>query len=158
LVTEEAHEEVVAFWILVEKTVYTLDTGSEEMAYTRGTYSQNLLLRRTLLVQTTIMPGGIPYVSAILQISGRIPFLCMNHGWKLCGVADRENCLIHVNHSTSAGVVRGEHTEPKNNQSRLPSSVYSLNANPLESRTLSALPFSPATVEKREKSGVFLPT
>lgn len=43
-------------------------------------------------------------------------------------------------------------------QSRLPSFVYSLKAIPLTSRIVSGEPFSPAVVEKREKSGVRLPT
>jgi len=50
------------------------------------------------------------------------------------------------------------HTVLKKSQSRFPSSVYNLKAKPRESRTLSAEPFSPATVEKRTKRGVFLPT
>lgn len=46
----------------------------------------------------------------------------------------------------------------KSNQSRLPSSVYNLKAAPLVSRTVSAEPFSPATVENRTKSRVVCPT
>lgn len=43
------------------------------------------------------------------------------------------------------------------NVPKFPSSVYHLTANPCTSRTVSALPLDPATVENRMKIGVFFP-
>ena len=43
-------------------------------------------------------------------------------------------------------------------QSKLPSSVFNLIANPRGSRAVSAEPFSPPTVENRTVAGTFLPT
>lgn len=45
----------------------------------------------------------------------------------------------------------------RKSQSRLPSSVYILNAKPRVSRTVSAESARPATVENRQKRSVFVP-
>ncbi len=97
------------------------------------------------------------YCTGILQVRLRIPFLSMNEIRQFNRVSDKE-CRLggHLARISFTGTqIR---TRLKNNQSRFPSSVYNLKANPRPSLTLSAEPFSPATVENLVKSLVFLPT
>lgn len=84
----------------------------------------------------------------------------MHQGWEFSRVPNLKHWLKNSTRldpfDPGAGIIFL--TALKNTQSRLPSSVYNLNANPRASRTLSAEPLSPATVENRANKGVFLPT
>lgn len=97
----------------------------------------------------------IPEHVWIPQICLRIAFLSMNEKRELGWIAKEENRSV-VHDLQKILAYRKDRQIPT--KSQFPSSVKNLTAKPRGSRAVSAEPFSPPTVEKRTRTGVFLPT
>lgn len=137
LVTEKARDGIVTLKVVVEKAARSAEPSR---CYQIKTYFQNIEGSAELLDGSRL----VAWTSEVNFPGSRI-------GNTACC------CLCYFILLFRDDFPWEQLTGWKNAQSRFPSSVYSLKANPLVSLTVSAEPFSPAVVEKRTISGVVLP-